>query len=59
MAENRDDAHLKAMNSNSVEELSLYKKEREKWARITMQLFGAAFSLNIISLIAVISTIFV
>lgn len=54
-AENRNDAHFKAMNYNSVEEFFLYKKEWEKWARITMSLMRSAVALSIISLIAIIS----
>lgn len=58
-AEKRNDAHFKAMNYNSVEEFFLYKKEWEKWARITMRLHYASMALSIISLIAIISAIFV
>lgn len=58
-AENRDDAHSKVMNCNSAEEIFLYKKEWEKWARITMSLTYSAMALSIISLIAIISAKFV
>lgn len=58
-AEKRNDAHFKAMNYNSVEEFFLYKKEREKWARITMSLMYSAMALSIISLIAIISAMLV
>lgn len=58
-AENRNDAHFKVMNSNSGEEFFLYKKEWEKWARITMSLMYSAMALSIISLIAIISAILV
>ena len=58
-AEKRNDAYFKALNYNSAEEFFLYKKEREKWARITMSLTYSAMALSIISLIAIISAMIV
>lgn len=58
-AENRNDAHFKAMNCKSREEFLRYRNEWNKWARITMSLLYSAIALSIISIIAIISAIFV
>lgn len=58
-AEKRNDAHREVMNSHSLGECLHYQNEWGKWARITMSLLYSAMALGIISLIAIISTIFV
>lgn len=57
--EKRDDAHFKVMGSHSLGEWHHHRIEWNKWARITMNLLRSAMALSIISLIAIISTIFV
>lgn len=58
-AENRNDAHFKAMNCKSREEFLCHRNEWNKWARITMSLLYSAMALSIISIIAIISAMFV
>jgi hypothetical protein len=58
-AEKWDDAHREVMNSHSLGECLHYQNEWDKWVRITMRLLYSAMVLSIISLIAIISAIFV
>lgn len=58
-AEKRDDAYFKAMSSNSLVEWQQHRVEWNKRARITMGLLYSALGLSIISIIAIISAIFV
>lgn len=58
-AEKRDEAFFKVMCSHSPEECQRHRYEWGKWARITMSLLYSAMALSIISLIAIISKIFV
>lgn len=55
----RNDAHRKVLCSHSPEECQRYRNEWNKWARITMSLLYSAMALSIISIIAIISAIFV
>lgn len=55
----RNDAYHKVMCSHSPEECQRHRNEWNKWARITMSLLYSAMALSIISIIAIISAIFV